>query len=195
MTTIHAPDVNDAFTRRMVRRMAQELITEGFYAESDVEDVMQDLLLHLVERLPKFDPEKGRWSTFVRMVVQRYATTLRRRQSAECRGRRITHNSLSITIQGADGEPIEMANTVVEDDYRRAYGHDFVGDQARAALEGDVSAVLDSLAPDDRDLCRRLMSDPPAQVARDLQITRSALATRIERLRQAFDAAGLDGKR
>lgn len=195
MTTTYAPDVTDKFTTQFVRRVARELIAEGFYPESDLEDVMQDLLTHLIERLPKFDPDKGRWSTFVRMVVRCYATSLKRHQMAECRGRDIPHHSLAITIQGPDGEKTELANTVVEDEYYRAYGHDFPSDEARFVLDSDVEAVVASLSPAEQDLCRRLMAKPPAQVAKDLGISRTKLAAEMQQLRERFRASGFDGAR
>jgi RNA polymerase sigma factor (sigma-70 family) len=193
MTTTYAPDVTDNFTRQFVCRVARELVADGVFGKDDLEDVMQDLFTHLIERLPKFDPDKARWSTFVKTVVCRFSISLRRRRQAECRGRSIPHHSLAQTIQGPDGERIELAGNVTEEAYDGAYGRDFRSNEACFVLESDVNAVIALLSPADQDLCRRLTEKPLAHVASDLGVSRATLSDRVRRLREAFRAAGFDG--
>lgn len=192
MPTIHAPDVTDKFATQLIRRTARELVADGHYPQSDLDDVIQDLTLGLIERLPKFDPEKATWSTFVKNVVRRKAVSLFRHQEAECRGSDETIESLHKTIRGEDGSPEDRANTITEDAYHAAFGKQFKTDEQQAAFDSDVATVIDSLPAAQQDLCRRLMSQPLSAVARDLGVPRTSLAYEVEKLRERFRQAGLE---
>lgn len=191
MPATHPPDVTDKFSTIFIRNTAAELIDEGAFDASEREDLIQELTLALVERTPKFDPDRAKWSTFVKTVVRRRAISLRRRQNAACRsdGREVA--SLDAWIDDEDGQVISLANYIREDQSLVYLAEDHRSDEERADLEFDVDAVASTLSPELQDLCRRLKRQSQAEIARDLAIPRTTLVRRIRKLREAFDAAGM----
>ena len=53
-----------------IRVAAQGLVGRYGYTRSDLEDIVQDLALHVLERLGEYDPGRGAWSTFLKRVVR-----------------------------------------------------------------------------------------------------------------------------
>ena len=60
-----------------------------------------------------------------------------------------------------------------------------------SALALDVAAVLETLPPELRDLCRRLMRNSITEVSRTTGIPRSTLYGLIHKVRTVFEDAGL----
>ena len=56
------PDVNDRFSRMLIRHTAKELIAEGVYLRSDLEDELQDLRLYLLQKTRHFNGDRARWT-------------------------------------------------------------------------------------------------------------------------------------
>jgi len=53
-----------------MRLAAQTLVGRYGYTRSDLEDITQDLALHVLERLGEYDPGRGAWSTFLKRVMR-----------------------------------------------------------------------------------------------------------------------------
>ena len=69
----------------------------------DVEDIKQDLVLDLLHRLPRFNPGRASFQTFVARVVRNCAATRRERALAAKRGARTVHRSLHDTVPSENG--------------------------------------------------------------------------------------------
>lgn len=186
----HAPDVTDAFTTNLIRKTAQALVDEGTFPQSDQEDVIQDLTLALLEQTPNFNPERAKWSTWVKNVVRLIAISIRRRQDAECRRGQREVGSLNVLINDEDGQLVELGATVSEQEHRSGLGVGHVShtDQNDTAL--DVQKILDGLPENLRDLAVRLKTQSLAEISRELNVPRTTLAHRVGKIREAFAAAG-----
>lgn len=64
------------FAARAIRQKASQLVARAGFSPSDQEDLEQELRLHLLCRLSKFDPDVAHWNVFVRTLVERHAATL-----------------------------------------------------------------------------------------------------------------------
>ncbi len=53
-----------------MRFAARGLVGRHGYTRSDVEDIVQDLALHVLERMGKYDPGRGAWSTFLTRLIR-----------------------------------------------------------------------------------------------------------------------------
>ncbi len=53
-----------------MRLAARGLVGRHGYTRSDVEDIVQDLALHVLERMGKYDPGRGAWSTFLTRLIR-----------------------------------------------------------------------------------------------------------------------------
>jgi RNA polymerase sigma-70 factor, ECF subfamily len=193
MPTLHAPDINDRFTTQLVRRTAHLLVDEGTFPQSDVDDVAQELTLALLEQFDQFDPERARWSTFVRTVVRSTAISLRRKQRAARRLAPADQISLNTLISDEDGYPTELGSTVSEEEHRTGVGQDLVDHTRQADLSQDIQAVVDSLPAELRQICERLEKHSLSEVAEQLGMSRNTLSRRLKELQEHFREAGLEG--
>jgi RNA polymerase sigma-70 factor, ECF subfamily len=169
----------------LIRRKSRELATHENFTPSDQDDIAQDLWLWLIEKLDCFDPERGTIFAFIATIVDRKAASILRHHRAAkrdtCRCR-----SLSLSIRANDGTYVELASTITEDASDARLGKRTWHPQYRTECELDLTTVLESLSDEDRELCERLMTQSLSEVARDMEVPRSTLQDRINRLRQQF---------
>ena len=84
--TDYCLELTEALTRHVLRTAevrASLLVTNSKYTRDDWEDVRQELILDLLRRSAKFDPNRGEWEAFVRGVIRNHSTVLRRRKWRE----------------------------------------------------------------------------------------------------------------
>ncbi len=166
----------DPTIQALIRRKARQLIGRAGFRADDREDIEQELHLLLLKRLTAFDPIRGPLERFVTRVLGRYGTNLLRRQRAGKRDHRRTRPPATAGPEG------------LADDARRPQRR---SQEELSDLAADVANLLRQLPPTLRDLAARLQSASLAQVARDLRVPRTTLYSRIRRLRQSFEDAGL----
>jgi RNA polymerase sigma-70 factor (ECF subfamily) len=191
MTVTHAPDVTDKFSSQIIRNTAKALVSEGTFRRSDLEDVVQDLRLALLEQAVNFDPEKSKWSTFVKHVVRQSAVSLRRRQRAQRRQGQCELRSLNVRIDDGDGQSAELGATISEEEHRSGRGQACISHTDQADLAMDVQGAMNSLPAELQEICERLKYQTPTEVRRELGITRTTMERRMELLRQHFREAGV----
>lgn len=190
MTTAVA-NLTDQFSTHLIRATARELVREGTFPASDLDDVMQDLRLALVEQAGNFDPEKAAWSTFVKTVVRLAAISLRRRRYAACRAAPPDLVSLNVLCDDGDGEPAELGMTISEEEHRTGLGLDHVSHTEQVDLALDVQQATAGLSDELRAICELLQFHSISETARRLGLSRKKLQMRMEELRRHFREAGL----
>lgn len=178
------------FAQRLIRRKSRQLAAKENFTPSDREDVSQDLWLHLYERLDKFDAEKGTIFAFIVTVVERKAISIMRRHSAAkrdiCRC-----SSLNLSVRADDGTRIDLASTITQDAPDPRLCNESRHPQHRVEMALDVATVVEQLPPELRDICERLKTHTLADIARELGVPRTTLYSRIKKLREHFEEAGL----
>lgn len=192
-TAIYPADVTDKFTTRLIRRKADELVAEGTFPPSEREDVIQNMTLTLLEQSANFDPQRAKWSTYVKETVHRIAVSLRRREDAECRRGRRDVASLSVLIPDEDGQLVELGATVSEAEYDAGLGRQRPSHTDAIDLTLDTQAVIDRLPENLREIAQRLKHQTVSQVAREMSIPRTTLLHHISKIRDAFADAGFGG--
>jgi len=176
----------------LIRCKARQLIGKAGLTWNDVEDLEQELMLHLLERLPKFDPEVAARTTFVANIVERKISNILRDRMREKRDGRRQFGSLNDLIEDDEGETIERAYTLDQDaaDIRMGRRHRTREEEARLRL--DVSLLLSALPDDLRPVAQELLQKTITEAAESLGMPRTTLYYAIERLRPFFDKAGLN---
>lgn len=171
----------DIFTCQFVDQRARELAGRGRAVGWDAADIRNELLLNLWRRQWNYDPRKGRWTTFVRLVTDHHIADLlvkwRRRQ-------RVPQRSM---------EPMALASDIDDRCHDRRFGRRRPGCRSAFELRQDVAAVLDRLPTADVQLCQQLKLHPIAEVARRLGCSRTTIYQRIRRIRLTFEGAGMRG--
>ena len=180
------------YARTCIHHKARQLVGQAGYTEDDVEDIEQDLTLDLLERLPKFDPAKATFNTFVAQVVARKCCNLVRYRQAEMRDHRREECSLNDEIDDGEGGQVEHVATISQDEHDLRIGKYNRPAEERTDLQLDIAAALDDLPADLRQVAEMLPTMSIAQVARELGIPYSTFYdSHLARLRKAFEKRGL----
>ena len=165
--------------RKLARRMR--------LAELGRQDLEQDLLCDVLERLPRFDPSRGTLGTFIARVVERRIATIVRHRQAPKRDHRRNGPSLNDEVIDETGCLVERAETI--DCMTNRPGR---SDEEHCELSLDVQAVVEKLPADLRELCLRLRSESVAEIVRTTGMPRTTVYDAIHRIRQHFKAAGME---
>jgi RNA polymerase sigma-70 factor (ECF subfamily) len=83
---------------------------------SDREDLEQELILDLLHRLPKFDPDRARRNTFIASVVEHKVATIIEARKAGMRDYRRCRCSLNDRFENEEGNFIERMEGVDQED-------------------------------------------------------------------------------
>ncbi len=180
------------YAMEFIHHKSRELVGMPGFAGQDVEDIEQELVLDLLERLPKFDPAKATNSTFVQRLVERKISNMVRDAKRERRDPEREDCSLDDEVEDEDGDFVPLGETIPED------GHDLrLGRQTRLAADRDelaldVAAVLAELPEELRAAAEALSTMTIAEAVRKLGIPRWKFdEVYLPRLREAFTAKGL----
>ncbi len=183
----------DDFALDMVNIKAAELVGKAGFTADDFEDIRQDMLLDLLERLAKYDPSKSDFKLFVTCVIDRKGQNLIRYRESEMRDYRREDCSLNEEVMVADSEePVQRLATIDQDDQDIRTGKYGRPAEERTQLRLDIEAVLASLPRELRKAAELLQTQTITQVARELAVPRTTLYDKhLPLLREAFTAKGL----
>jgi len=177
----------DPYAAQVVRLTTHVLIKRGRVPEADRQDVEQELMLDLLQRLPKFDASRASLRTFTARVVAHRATRIVAAVWAAREGARGAV-SLHDEVRDVDGECVERWETLdVRDDRRRSSAP-----HAAQDLRLDVDAALRGLPRETRELCAALLRDTVTEIARATGVARGSIWHRLQPVRARLRAAGVD---
>lgn len=181
----------DDYARTFIRIRSVKLREILALSTSDIDDLRQDLTIHLIERLPCYDPAKSTHKGFVAMVLNNRIRTIIRlhRTSAEA----LNLGTLSLDEEFSDNEnqPISRFETIDEEDVLMSAGlirHRMI---EHIEMKADVDAFLSKLPQRLRDLCLLLQEKPIAQVARETGLSRQKIHEELVRMRLLAEQYGL----
>jgi hypothetical protein len=147
----------------------------GHIAPTDRGDAVQDLILAVLIRWPRFDASRAAFATFCTLVIKREAVSLSRMRRAVVRGGRCKHVSLD-QCMATGGIQHALASP----------DRGFV----RVDVRLDVRAIIDRLPAELQHTARLLMSMTASEAARRLSVPRHVILSQINLIRRSFVAAG-----
>lgn len=171
----------DPFTRGFIAQRVRELRERGRLAGWETDDIRNELLLNVWRRQGWFDPRRGSWTTFVRLVTDHHVADLLTRWR---RHQRLPQTRVL---------PIELEASLDEQIHDRRLGGRRRSGHCSAQLIRDVAEVLEQLPEADRLLCRELRLYPIAEVARRFGCSRSTVYQRIRRILPFFERSEMRG--
>lgn len=181
----------DAFARGIIRRKVKQLIggRHGF-ARQDQEDLEQELLVRLLQSLPRFNPDVAHRNKFVTTVVERYVANILRNKKAEKRDhQRIT--SLNVMIEITDEGPTELAQTIGDRELDARLGRERRSGQELHELALDLADVMATLPDAWRTLLELRKSRTMPEIAEEMGVPRTTLNDWMRRIRQRFEKSGM----
>jgi len=179
------------YMTKMIQCKARSLVGQVGLTADDVEDIEQELSTHLLERLPKFDPDKASPNTFAARLVDKKICSILRYRTQEIRDSRNKPRSLNEYVPDGEGSTVQLGYTLERDE--RASLPRLTPEQ-ETALRLDVESVLASLPPDVRHLAELLKHMSMSDAAKEMGMPRTTLYRLRCKLRKALEAAGLDEK-
>lgn len=146
---------------------AGQLVGKRGFVTSDVDDLKQDLALHIFLRWPAFDPSRSSARTYVDRLLTTKQAELLRRKGKRSLGRHQS-SSAGLPEPRTDDRPTKLTD-----------------------LRLDVSSAQAKLPSDLKRISRLLAIHSPSEVARQLGIHRGRVYEIIGRIRKRFEDGGL----
>ena len=187
----NSDDGIDPYAAGLIRFKARQLVGQAGFTASDREDIEQELRLDLLRRRPKYNPKRAQLNTFIARVVEHRLASLIEAQKAGIRDYRRCRCSLNECFEDADGRSVERVDTFDQEDYLLRTGAQSRPSEELNRLAIDVAAVLETLPPELRELCRRLKAETVTEISRDTGVPRGTIYESIKKLREIFKDAGL----
>lgn len=175
---------------RNINIRAVRLAHSGAAPGLDAEDIAQELREEVLRRAEQFDPERACFDTFVDRIIKNRIADLAR-QSQASKASRKTQSFETPILAHDSQEGLTLADTLSEtspaywaDDFAAAHG---------AGLKSDVAKFLASLCPSSRRVAIAVSQGSASDAARVLGLHRSTIYERLNAIRKAAIAMGLDG--
>jgi len=179
------------YMTKMIQCKARSLVGQVGLTADDIEDIEQELSTHLLERLPKFNPDKASLNTFAARLVDKKISSILRHRTQEIRDSRNKPRSLNEYVPDGEGSTVQLGYTLERDE---RVGLPRLTPEQETDIRVDVESVLASLPPDVRHLAALLKHMSMSDAAKEMGMPRTTLYRLKRRLRDAFEKAGLDEK-
>ncbi|MBX6323380.1 MAG: sigma-70 family RNA polymerase sigma factor [Rhodospirillaceae bacterium] len=148
----------------------------------DIQDIRQDLLLEVLRRAPRFDPERASWVTFVEIVV--------RHAAADIAGRIVVARAVhggSLDEVREDGLATEPAEGEGLDGIWRGAPDRFLDVERRLDVERFIAGLPDDL----RRLCRLMQTESAGEAQRLSGLSPAEFYRQLQDLRMRLRSVGL----
>jgi len=176
---------------KIIRYKAKKLVGYYGFTVSDMEDIEQEMILDLLQRLSKFDPSRAKQNTFIAKVVEHKVVNLIEAQKAGVRDYRLYSHSLNDVVKDEDGKQIQKIETVSRDEYFFSIGKYACSQEELDALSIDIKRIISTLPENYRILCDRLQKENVSEVSQNTGIPRGAIYDLINKLKSILTDAGI----
>ena len=194
-TNRKAYEIND-YAEALIHHKAQQLVGNAGYTEDDVEELEQEMRLDLLKRLPKFNPKRATYNTFVTRLIERKICNLIRHRTQKVRDYRCEECSLNDTVEtgGSNNRKVKHMETITQDEHDFRSGRYRRPAAERLDLQLDISMALSKLPSELQELAELLQTRSITEAAQELGIPRSTLySSGLAKLRRAFK--GIDPRK
>jgi len=171
----------DPYVIRQASLCASHLVRRGQFTVDDWDDLRQEMFLDLLQRLPRFRPERGDWHGFVRGIMRHRSAAMASEQQK---------HSLLFSGEAGDGARGDDENGL--DPLTDAPGED---SSTERELRLDVHRVLLRLPEHLRAVALLLKDMSVAEICDHTGKSRSGINHFIRQIRAAFEEAGLTPER
>ena len=176
---------------RSVQTQARSLFRSNAIPRMDIEDLEQELMLHVHRRLPDFDQKRASLTTFVDRIVRNHAATLIKVAKAEKRGSKTETVWLNEPVViDTQHEPFERSE-LIGDEHCLGRTPVLPRDE-QIMLRQDLTRVLQSLPAPVQDVFHWLAHSSISEASRGLGISRASLYDRLIPARTRCAATGLE---
>ena len=175
-----------SYAEGLIHLKASQLVKHRAVRAADCDDLMQELWLHLLKRLPTYSAAKGSLFAFITAVIERRVRSILRYHNARIAG---CCDSLDEQVGRSEGESIDRYATLSSEPPHAPRSS--TREQHLTELRCDVEHLISKLPPEQQEVCRRLMSESISEAARSLHVARSTIYGRVAKIREAFEEGGI----
>ncbi|QDV62637.1 RNA polymerase sigma factor [Crateriforma conspicua] len=182
--------IADCFTRKIIHRRVTQLLRLAEFVGDTVDDLTQEFLIRLTDAMKHHDDEVGHRNPYIVSIVDRHTATMLEHRRAKVR---YTADGVSLDQRINDGEvgPRAMVDLLNQDDKSRRLQTEKRDSIDATNLRDDLASVLAELPADEREFLILLREHNVTDVAEILDLPRSTVVSRLEKLTQVFEDAGL----
>lgn len=188
---VRRADLDAKTVKRIWSKAMQLSKQEGFRAD-EWPDLQQELVVHVLEQLPKYDPRRGKREHFLASIISHKATDMARIRRAKQRGHQVEVVSLHEHVTTVGDEQVQIEDLAVDDALQVQRGLSGRVTEEQIHCRVDVLRVEATLTVKQQEICRRLRVSSITEVAAELRMPRATLCDEIRKIRRAFRRAGLD---
>lgn len=185
-------ELTKGYAGRRLRYRAFQLAGTCGFSRSDRDDLEQELRIAVMTSIPKFDPERGPWNVFVFTVIERRILNYFDAKLVRQRMTEFEKDSLSTLVSLEDQAETTLSQLVLPDDQSRINGRTVRHHVEEIDRVHDVATILEELPPELRELAELLKETPTAVLAREMELPRRTLRSRLEAIEQAFVENGFE---
>jgi len=189
MTTGNTYRGFDEYAARLIKNKARQMVGTAGYTPLDQQDLEQELMVDLINRLPRFNPAIAKKNTFMIRVVEHRIATIYESRRAGRRDWRLCQSSLNSKLNHKDGDTFECIDLVVSP-LSGMEVESSVADQY--AFQIDFKKALGGLPEDLQDLCMRLKVQTLTEIAQELDVPRTSLYSKLRTIKNHFAALHMD---
>lgn len=185
------PGINE-YAVDVIKYKAKKLIGTIGFTIDDLEDIEQDLMIDLLQRMKKYDGTKAQLNTYIDLVVSHKIATMIEERLAEKRDLSATATTLEELFENEDGELTTLLDCIGSDEYLNRLGYHYRSSLAEQDRRIDLDIMFKQLPIEDRRILTTLMKGSVADAARELGMPRTTLAYKLQGLRKVLFDLGLD---
>lgn len=182
-------DGTDPTIIQSVQAQARRLFHTNIFPDMEIEDIEQELMLHVLRRAPNFDAARASFPTFIDRVTRNRAAALIETARTQKRGFG-TKTVLFSDLETSSETPAESPAD------RLGAGHDLwdhsdLVPEHAAMLRHDLSRLLETLPQSLWQCCQWLLEDSVGNVSRLSGLARGTIHSRVKTLRRRCHEFGL----
>ena len=173
----------DDIALRAIRCTIKKAIGRGWFRPAEFEDLIQDAIVQLLQKMDHFDPCRSSWPTFCSLITTNYLSSTHSR-----RCRRAPVDSLP------EQQDAGLGTEQIED--RHSVGRRYVRTRSQYEwldLNEDVTEMIDGLPDQLREVCESyLVNQNVSDVAASLGVSRNTVYRRRQMIRESTSEMYMD---
>ena len=177
----------DEYAIQLIKYKARHLVGHVGFTAEDRQDIEQDLIIDLLQRLSNFNPEKAQHNTFVARVVDNKIASMIEARTTIKRDYRVTVISINEPLVDSDGDVMDHSETISQDDYFFRINSSVRSAVDQHDLNIDLHTAIAQLPEELQRLCQLLSHDSISEVSRTTGCSRIKLYNALKRIRKVFE--------
>jgi hypothetical protein len=188
-------EINWTEIQKSIRIKALRGHKAGLYPSQDLRDVEQELTVYVLERMDRFDPQRGSISTFLKHALKSGIAAIARKSQAACRSLPADKawEPLDSMVSSPGGPPTQLIQTLTHDDVERRTGVRSKTSSELFELEEDIDSMIDSMPDSQQSICRGLMADGVTKTQKKSGLTRLQFQDAISDVAATMKKGGYTG--